>query len=134
MKKDKWIWMPHAAHFILGNYCRFHLATYVGGYVVSTVGELFPDEPVREIYAKSRGVTLEGAGDERDAYYLEKIGFEDIGFKRKYETMVFKAKPSRHKCCPFASVDGNDLDVEGYNDAGDAYEGHLRMCKKWARK
>jgi len=58
--KGKWIWMPHAGHLIVSSDCRFHLNTYVGGYIVSTVGEYFPDEGVREIFAESRGVNLEG--------------------------------------------------------------------------
>ena len=29
IKKDKWIWMPHAGHLIVGNDCRFHLNTKV---------------------------------------------------------------------------------------------------------
>ncbi|MCH7681711.1 hypothetical protein IID10_20485 [candidate division KSB1 bacterium] len=36
-KKD-WIWMPHVAHFICGKDCKFHLATYFNGYIVSTIG------------------------------------------------------------------------------------------------
>jgi hypothetical protein len=29
MKADRWVWMPHAGHLIVGNQCRFHLATFV---------------------------------------------------------------------------------------------------------
>ena len=47
---------------------------------------------VREIYAKSREVKLEGVGDVRDADYIKKVGYEEIGDGRKYETMVFKAR------------------------------------------
>lgn len=56
MKKEDWIWMPHPAHFICSDHCRFVLATYVGGYIVSTVGEHVPDSATREIIAESRGV------------------------------------------------------------------------------
>jgi hypothetical protein len=34
-----WKWFGSAAHFICGRWCRFHLATQVGRYLISTVGE-----------------------------------------------------------------------------------------------
>ena len=46
---SEWLWMPHTAHFICGKECQFHLATYVNGVIVSTVGELWFDSQVREI-------------------------------------------------------------------------------------
>ena len=52
MRKGKWIWMPHTGHFICGSRCRFHLNTYIGKYIVSTIGELWPERGVREIHAK----------------------------------------------------------------------------------
>jgi hypothetical protein len=51
MTRDKWVWMGHSGHFILGSSCRFHLNTYVGRYIVSTVGELWNDTAVRRIHA-----------------------------------------------------------------------------------
>jgi hypothetical protein len=124
--------MPHPAHFICGNDCRFHLATAVGKYLVSTVGEYLPDSAVREILAETRGIELEGKGDARRYDYMNKIGFEEIGFGRKYETMVFKSKPSDQKCCPWTAEEFLEIDANGYNEAGDAYAGHLAMCHKWA--
>lgn len=110
--KDKWIWMPHAAHFICGHQCRFKLATYVGGYIVSTVGELpDPRKP-----------------DSRE--------YEDIGYQRKYETMVFQAAPQNPKytCCPFSIINAGDgVDMAGYNDANAATAGHYALCEKWSR-
>lgn len=110
MEKDKWIWLPHPAHFIGGDSCRFRLSTYVGEYIVSTVGEYIPHNEVQEI----------GAG-------------------RKYETMVFKARkseePGHCEACPWFIADpGNNLDFEGYNDPKDAFKGHLKLCKKWASR
>ena len=139
MTKDKWIWMPHAGHFICGDRCRFHLSTYVGKYIVSTIGEMWSERGPREIHA---GVYdpqwLEEnkhlKGDVFDSAYMKKFGYEEIGAGRKYETMVFKAKKTTDKCCPWQMVSGNDLDADGYNDAGEAYKGHLKMCKKWSNK
>lgn len=134
MRKENWIWMPHAGHFICGNNCQFHLFTYVGKYVVSTVGELVPDEPMREIEANAQGITLEGKGDARLADWFKKCGYEELGYKRLYETMVFKAKKTKNKCCPWGQVNGSDLDFEGYNDAGAATKGHYKMCLKWSKE
>lgn len=42
---SEWVWHGHAAHFIGGARCRFHLATTVAGgrFIVSTVGDYYPD-------------------------------------------------------------------------------------------
>ena len=134
MKKDKWVWMPHAGHLIVGHDCRFHLNTWVGNFIVSTVGEYWPDEPIREINAQSRGVVLVGRGDERRADYMKKIGYEEIGCNRKYETMVFPAMKSSDACCPYTAKSWSELDTSGYNTADDAMRGHYKMCRKWANK
>lgn len=133
MTKDKWIWMPHAGHLIVGNYCRFHLSTYVGKYIVSTVGEYLPDSQVREIMAETEGIVLEGEGDAREYDFLKKKGYVEIGSGRLYETMVFKAKKSDHKCCPWEMESGSHVDMVGYNDPGLAMIGHLMACEKWSK-
>jgi len=132
MRKDI-IWMPHPGHFICGSDCRFHLSTYVNGYIVSTVGELLPEESSREIHAEVRGIKLEGRGDARRADFLDKCGYVDIGYDRKYETMVFKAMKSKEVCCPWRMAGGSELDFEGYNDPGDACRGHMCMVEKYGR-
>lgn len=132
--KAEWIWMPHAGHLMVGHDCRFHLSTYVGGYVVSTVGEYFPDSIVREIIATSRNVQLKGKGDARRADYMAKIGFEPVGCDRLYETMVFNAVENDSGCCPWRQEGGVDIDTCGYNDPGEAEKGHMQLCEKWAAK
>lgn len=111
MKKENWIWMPHSGHFICGERCLFRLNTYVGKFIVSTIGEL---------------MLMYNSTDNK--YY------ENIGNGRKFETMVFKARKSEHKCCPYEIIVEKEVDFEGYNDAGQAYDGHLKLCKKWSRK
>lgn len=111
-KKENWIWMPHAGHFIGGSSCRFHLNTYVGGYIVSTVGEYDPKQ--------------QGWGK-----------FQQLGIGRLYETMVFKAnkeKESDAQCCPYTINVSEEVDFDGYNDPVSAYKGHLKLCRKWAKK
>ncbi len=153
MSSKDWIWMPHAGHLCVGDRCKFHLNTYVNGYIVSTVGEYFPDQDVRRIYLQTRSrfprlklinkriekidekelinKVLELQGDAFDYAYLEHFGYEEIGCGRLYETMVFKGKKSEDKCCPYAQASGEDLDFEGYNSAEDAFKGHYEMCRKW---
>jgi len=130
--KDEWEWYGQAGHFILGPQCRFHMATKVGKFWVSTVGELWPDAPIREIYAKVRGVTLEGRGDAREVDYMQKIGFEKIGTSGTYETMVFLAGPpcDRPDCgCDLPlPTSFADLGGERYETASEARAGHLRYC------
>jgi hypothetical protein len=139
---DRWVWFGHAAHFICGRWCQFHMATQVGRYLVSTVGEYWPDRKVREIHAQVHDPDwlLKNArlmGDEFDAAYMKRFGFETIGCDRKYETMVFKAgEPCTSKgCgCGLPTIDDSELDFVGSNDAKTATEGHRAMCRKWARK
>lgn len=136
MKKERWVWMPHAGHFILGHMCRFCLSTYVGKYIVSTVGEYVPDSAVRRINVQARGDKEPPIVDPGEFEYLKRYGFDEIGCGRTYETMVFKAKkaPKKVKCCPYIMISGTEQDFKGYNTAADAYEGHLRMCRKWSKK
>jgi hypothetical protein len=139
MKKDKWIWMPHAGHFIMGNSCRFRLNTYVGKYIVSTVGELFTDQQVKRIHAEIQDPKWYAEnrlekGDVFDYKYQMKFGYDDLGSDRTYETMVFVARKSKEKCCPWEIDVSEEVDMNGYNKAEDAYAGHLKLCKKWSFK
>jgi hypothetical protein len=139
LARDQWVWMPHPAHLVVSSDCRFHLATWVGGHIVSTVGEYLPDEGVREIHCQVRGIILEGRGDVRRADFLRKSGFIEIGHNRLYETMVFLARrrpEAEEQCCPYMCVhDGEgERDFAGYNTASDAYRGHLTLCEKWAEQ
>lgn len=108
---DEWEWFGNAGHFICGHNCRFHLCTLVGGYLVSTVGQLPKRGP-----------------DSND--------YEEIGFGRKFETMVFKAgeKCSVKDCgCGLPQIEGSELDTGMYNNAGAATRGHMKLCRKYAK-
>ena len=106
--KDKWIWMPHAGHLCVGHLCRFKLNTCVGKYIISTVGEYYP----------------------RDEGKMDTLGASIDSF---YETMVFRARKSENKCCPY-EISGDELDCIRYSTSDNAYLGHLKECKKWAKK
>lgn len=134
--ESDWRWFGCAGHLIVSANCRFHLCTQVGDYLVSTVGEYFPDDSVRESLAQSRGVVLKGRGDERRADYMKKIGFEEIGYKRLYETMVFRVTGEvchRPECaCGLPEVNYSELDMDGYQTAGAATLGHMALCRKYS--
>jgi len=114
MKKEKWIWMPHPAHFICGFECRFRLATYVGKYIVSTVGEMEPSKGYID--------------------WNKDAEFEPIGCNRLYETMVFKAERNKGKCGCKYIITGGEVDFRGYNNPEEAYKGHMKLCRKWSKK
>jgi hypothetical protein len=125
MKKDKWIWMPHPAHFIGGKYCQFKLATYVGKYIVSTVGEWEKDEIDRKF---DRPETEEG-----------KSRFKLINGYGAYETMVFEAKKRKendknYQCCFYEIIVEKMVDEKRYKTATEAYRSHLKLCNKWSKK
>lgn len=139
MTKDKWIWMPHAGHLIVGDHCWFHLNTYVGKHIVSTVGEWWPERISREIHAEVHNLkwfdeNRHRRGDDFDHAYRKKFGFMEIGYNRIYETMVFEAIKTEDECCPYRQESGSEVDFDSYNDAGEAREGHMKMCKKWSKR
>lgn len=136
--ESEWKWFGNAAHFICARNCRFHIATQVGEFIVSTVGELLFDESSRESTATIRGVTLEGRGDARLADYMRKIGYEDIGCDRKFETMAF---PAGGPCvdpycgeggCGLPPIAGSEIAFDAYNDRKAATEGHMAICRRIA--
>lgn len=122
--ESEWRWFGLAGHFICGRWCRFHLCTAVGEYLISTVG-LF-------VHPR-RSVSRE---DTESDWLSQNPNGEEIGCNRFYETMVFRCgKPcDAPGCkCGMPQHDGAELDFEGYQTVQDATEGHRRMCEKWAR-
>lgn len=139
---SEWEWFGAPGHFICSEDCRFHLCTKVGCYLVSTVGEMWPDRTVRKIHAsvydaKWLAANVHLKGDYFDAAYMKRFGFETVGYDRLYETMVFTAgKPcqSRQCGCGLPEISGSELDFEGYQTAAAATKGHRVMCERWAAR
>lgn len=122
---SEWEWFGQAAHFICGQWCRFHLATKVGPWLVSTVGE----------YVHPRHSS---GSEQAEAEWLKQNWpGEEIGCGRKYETMVFRAgnvcKDSRCNC-GLPEIASSELDSGAYNEAGAARDGHFELCRKWAAR
>ena len=106
--ESKWKWCGFAGHLIVGYACRFHLATRIGNYLVSTVGDYHPPHKKDE-------------------------GAEEIGWGRKYETYVFKTQTRKTQDCNICGeTDSMEIDSLGYNDWKEAQRGHMRLCKKFA--
>jgi hypothetical protein len=123
-RKD-WEWFGNAAHFCCGRWCRFHMATKVGPWLVSTVGEF--------VHPKDSGGSEQAEGE----WLSKNWPGSDVGLGRKYETMVFKAgDPCRAPgcMCGIPYISGGELEMKGYNAAGDATRGHVAMCERWAKK
>ena len=120
-----WEWFGEAGHFICGRWCRFHLTTKVGEYLVSTLGAYVPPSAIG------------GSEQTERAWLQDNWPGEDIGCDRKFETMVFKAgRPcAADRCgkCGMPEIEGSDLDSGSYNDAGSATRGHMAMCQRWAK-
>lgn len=131
---DKWKWFGNAGHLIVGHDCRFHMCTLIGDVLVSTVGQYLPDSNIRDMLAESRGKPIVGRGDARRADYMRKFGYDEIGAGRTFETMVFAIIPGTEcaveDCkCGIPTICGNELEMEGYNTAGEAAAGHMRLCE-----
>lgn len=97
----------NAAHFIGSESCRFHLATQIGEFCVSTVGDYKPD-PKKER--------------------------QTIGYTRFFETMVFKVLGPCKCGCGMPEIDGSEIDFAGYQEREEANAGHEKLCRKYERK
>lgn len=140
---SKWEWFGHAGHLIVAYACRFHLCTKVGGFLISTVGEYWPERAVREIHAKvhdPQWLAKNGhlKGDHFDAVYMQRFGFEEIGVGRKYESYVFHVSEDRctsEECGCGLPVISNLGEVEGIgaNHAKEATTNHHILCLKYSQ-
>lgn len=125
--KQEIIWMPHPAHFIGSHNCEFRLATYVNGYIVSTVGEY-------ALYGKYPTVG--------ESKYLKKIYGKKIysslgNMDEFYETMVFNAAKNtkeESQCCLYIVEDLNPIVTIHYKTNIEAYNGHMKYIKEYENK
>ena len=123
--KERAEWYGHAAHFICGRWCRFHLATIVGPpdarILVSTVGDYFRRTGMAE-------------SDEK----REQVGYSPSG-DAWFETMVFRADGERCddpdcKCGMPLPKSYTELACKRHANAGEATLRHLEWCAEWDAK
>jgi len=102
LEKD-WRWYGNAGHFCCSQDCEFHLCTEVGEYLISTVGEYYPDG--------------------------RKGGMKSVAWdKDYYETMVFKWA-GRCECgCGLPEISGSEIECRRYETPEQANKGHLDIC------
>lgn len=112
--ESEWEWFGLAGHFICADRCQFHMTTKVGNVLVSTIGQYYQNREDKEMTA--------------------------IGCDRFFETMVFTAgeRCKIDTCqCNMPTIDwdapGFEGAFEGYQTAGEATKGHMRMCHEWAK-
>lgn len=103
-----WKWYGYAGHFIGGKSCAYHLATRIGDYLISTVGDYRP----------------------RGQDHAEPIG---AGEDALFETMVFPCAGEEETGDPIVT-DWGSIDGERYAKSIDAERGHYRYCHMYAAK
>lgn len=113
--KETWKWYGNAGHLCVSNWCRFHLTTLVGDYVISTVGEYFPPHAT-----------------ERDC--PQKPAPIGSGEDSIYETMTFKWTGNTCECgCGLPNIDGSELECKRYKTAKEATIEHYKTCEKYSK-
>lgn len=144
--RSKWKWFGHVGHLCVGRDCEFHLCTQVGKYLVSTLGDYWPERPVREIHAQIHDPkwfeeNRHLRGDSFDVAYMQRFGYQAIGAGENslYETLVFHAGPPCSdvhcgSCGLPRPVDWSEVDGRRYKTAAEATKGHYDLCEKWSKK
>jgi hypothetical protein len=122
-----WEWYGLSGHCIIGRWCRFHMLTNVGNYLVSTIGQyVHPTHSNGSEKSDAEWCAAHPNGDE-------------LGPGRTYETFVFPHDGSRcsnDKCGCGQVVPSSWTEVDSLpaNDPGTARKNHMELCRKWARK
>lgn len=104
---DQWVWYGRPAHFISARWCNFRLATLVGKYIVSSVGDYRKDE-----YFAVQSV---------------------IGHERYYETMVFTAGGVCDCGCGERRIDpASEIEMLPAQTDAECHANHMALCRKYA--
>lgn len=103
--ESRWEWYGQPAHFKFSFNCHFHMATVVGEWIISTVGQYLPPESEWKFNADQRGPRVWRAinqlsGTARVRAYLHLVGFEHVGVEQDevYETMAFWLGKKPQRC------------------------------------
>ena len=108
----KWKWQGHPGHFISANKCMFRMSTVVGKYLISTIGEYYPN------LGNTRG---------------EEVVREPIGYDGQYyETYIFTVGESEMECGCAQVSDWCEIDGKRTSTAKEANLTHMEMCYKYA--
>lgn len=119
----EWRWFGDVGHFICGQWCRFHLCTQVGDYLVSTVGR----------YVHPR----HSAGSEQaEREWLQKHpDGEEVGFGRFY-VRLRRPSGNRRSPVPTRPPSAARIRIRAQSTASPpgrpSSRGHMEMCERWA--
>lgn len=121
---SEWEWYGDVGHCCVGRWCRFHLHTRIGAFIVSTIGQ----------YVHPRH---SGGSEQEEAKWLKQHpNGEEIGCDRLYETFVFRHSGNRCggacNCGEMMVEDYSEIDSLGANDQRTANENHMTLCLKYA--
>jgi hypothetical protein len=140
MNREDWIWMAHPGHYRWADFCRFRLCTYVGNYIVSSVGEYLPNFTEDNLDKVNMIDSLIGLAKIRKEYSdddsdipgnsYEKL----VGSSYLYETIVFKSLENTSECkCCIAICDDEEIEKNEYNTQELAFAGHYELCEKYCK-
>jgi hypothetical protein len=107
------IWHGQAGHFVCWRRCVWHLCTEVNGYVISTLGEFFPD------------MHHDNLGE------MEPMGLTP---NEMYESMVFEVMGHCHCGCGHPTISGSELVTQRYKTPLEARLGHMALIEEYKNK
>lgn len=108
INRKYWKWIGYAGHFCCAYKCKFILATEIGDVLISTVGDMHNDYYDNKMIKVSKS-------------YFETIVFNLSD--KYYDDNTDIREPYYNK----------EVDCDYYDDAISARNGHMNMCKKWAK-
>lgn len=104
ISESEWKWYGYGGHLCVSSFCAYHLATRIGGFLISTIGDYRP-----------RGKERETIGAGPDSFF---------------ETFVFRCDGETKDGNPDSDL--SEIDSERYATSIEAERGHYRYCKKYA--
>jgi hypothetical protein len=116
MTEDEWVHCDQPHHFIGSRDCRWSRATRVGCWIVSSIGDYWPQHAGARLPPERRPL---GHLDDRPAFY---------------ETMVFPADRVGDGCAVGGPLGWGNVTDEHYATEVEAEAGHEAMCRRWAAR
>ena len=113
MDKTKIIWHGQAGHFVCWRRCIWHLCTEVNGYVISTIGEFYPD------------MHYDNMGE------MESLGLVPEQF---YESGVFEVGGHCSCGCGQPLQSGSALYMNRYKTPLEARLEHMKLVEEYSKK
>lgn len=105
--ESEWHWIAVPMHYVCAGRCLFRLATRVGDYIISSIGDFHDSDGHKQ----------------------------SIGLNRFYETFVFRRGLDCPCGCGEPGIDNyNEIESRGYTNHKSARDGHMELCYKYAKQ